>query len=217
MTLTGWDISTGHPLPSQRDEAIAGFRACLGTSFVDPEYAARWHEFKARGDAAVSLDYTFLSGPKRGQSIAAQIAYYRKAHRAELSCLDWETDSYRLRGVTYNMGRQPFAAVLEGVKLAQSAGLDPGVYASLSLFSTSVVGQLIRVGCPYLWVAAYGVAIPAWLIDRCRKANVVLIHQYTGTGLDRSRVLVGTLDDLHRIAGRTKREITTGSHQTATV
>ena len=214
MTLTGWDISTGHPLPAQRDEAVAGFRACLGTSFVDPEYAARWREFKARGDAAVSLDYTFLSGPKRGQSIASQIAFYKRAHRAELACLDWEDDTYKLRGIAYKMGRQPFAAVLSGVHLAQQAGLDPGVYASLSLFTTSVVGQLIRAGCPYLWVAAYGVPIPGWLIDRCRKANVVLMHQYTGTGLDRSRVLVGTLADLHRIAGRTPAPAPSGEPMT---
>lgn len=202
--LTGPDISAGHPLPNLTGQAFIGFRACLGTAFVDPEYATRWSEFKASGSDAVSLDYTFLSGPKRGQPIASQVAFYVAAHRAELSALDWEDDSYTLRGIKYEWGRQSPAAVLQAYHLSVSHGLNPGIYGSVSLFTRQVVHDFLLAGVPFFWIAAYdGIVIPQWLIDACTTKGVLVIHQYQGVGLDRSRVLVGTLDDLRSLAGRT--------------
>lgn len=201
--LEGPDISVGHSLPNLDGQAFIGFRACLGASFVDAEFAQRFAEAKHVAPGIVTLDYIFLAGPKRGQMMATQIAYYAKAHKADLSCLDWERDSYQQGGSTVDMGIQPFASVLQGVKLGQAAGLNPGVYMSRYLATPQVVDSLIAAGVPFLWVAAYsGLSLPDWIRRQCAAQNVILIHQYTGTGLDRSRVIVGTLQQLHALAGR---------------
>lgn len=205
MTAIGdWvDISAGHSVPgSLATQNLIGFRACLGTSFVDSDFSSQFADARRTNPDAVTLDYIFLSGPKRKQPIASQIAFYKSTHRAELSCLDWEDDDYIFRGVSYHMGRQTFPSVLAGVKEAQRIGLDPGVYASKSLLTQSVVAALILAGVPFIWIAGYGVSIPQWLIDACKKADVLLFHQYQGFPIDRSLTLVGTLEQLHELAGR---------------
>jgi hypothetical protein len=198
------DISAGHAVPSNIEHAdMLGLRETLGRVYVDPDFRPQLAEAKRRNPNIVSLGYPFLTGPKRSASIEQQIAFWAAHHQADLGALDWERDIYRTGDtVVHDMGIQPFGNVLRGLELARARGIDAGVYMSLYLASSAVVDALIARKTPLLWIAAYGLDLPQWLVAKCSTAGVVLIHQYEGDTIDRNRVEVGSLEQLHALAGR---------------
>lgn len=202
------DISAGHVVPQHVDQMdLLGLRETFGAYYPDPDFEQQYKVARKANPAIVTLGYVFLTGPKRADPKTAveQVDYWADHHKCDLGALDWEGDSYKGQ----NFGIQPFTAVVAGVREAQKLGINAGVYGSRYLFTPSVVETLIVLGVPFLWIAAYGPnngpapasAIPQWIVKRCQKAEILLFHQFAGATLDRNRVLVGTLEQLHALAG----------------
>lgn len=205
------DISAGHAVPHDVEHhAVIGLRETLGTVYVDADFPALFAEARHRNPGIVTLGYPFLTGPGRTATVAQQIAYWAVHHRCDLGALDWERDVYRVAGVEHDEGIQSFYLVLRGLDIAREKGIDAGLYGSRYLFSPAVVEALIARKTPFLWIAAYGKdngpigpeAIPQWIVKACQAAGIMLIHQYAGATLDWNRVLVGTLEQIHALAGR---------------
>lgn len=200
------DISAGHAVPHDVDQhALIGLRETLGAIYVDPDFRSQYDEARRRSPGIVTMGYLFLTGPRRGTLTEQQVLYWRDHHRCELGALDWERDSYQHAGATVDMGIQPFSAVLRGLTVAREAtGIDAGLYMSRYLASREVITALIARRTPFIWIAAYdGLSIPEWIVKSCRDSGTLLFHQYAGATIDRNRVLVGSLDQLHALAGRT--------------
>lgn len=197
------DISAGHAVPSGVERhALIGLRETLGTVYQDADFPAQYAEARRRNPGIVTLGYTFLTGPLRAATVPEQVRYWASRHRCDLGALDWERDSYTHAGQKFDKGIQPFASVLDGLTEARERGINAGVYMSRYLASPTVVEQLLARPVPFLWIAAYGgLTIPAWIVNACRDAGALLFHQYAGDTIDRNRVLVGTLEQLHALAG----------------
>lgn len=132
--------------------------------------------------------YLFLGGPKRGIAVTRQVGFFADiAAFPGGTILDWEEDVYRgADGQTHSYGHQPFEGVLTAQTEARRHGMDPGVYGSLSNFTTSVVKRLLDRRTPLLWIAGYdGIVIPQRIFDQVGD-KAILIHQYQGTPIDRS-------------------------------
>lgn len=180
------DISQGHALPNLAHQDGLILRVSLGATKEDTEWRQRLAEMKREYPKLPLATYVFLTGPKRGVSVSEQMEFY--AHRAPKDAgtfIDWETDSYTASsGQTVSFGSQPFSQVLAGVRILRALGRDPGVYTFKANMTEARVKALEALDVPVIWVAAFGgLTLDRYILD----ANAIVGHQYTGTGLDRSR------------------------------
>lgn len=209
LTVSGWDISADHEVPSVVGQSFGIFRACLANlsdaqlaSDKQQSFVYQLAEVQSRApEGFVTGDYSFLGGPGRGVTVQEQVDFYHRQHRAMLSCYDWEEDSFEDHGVTRSFGIASPQEVAQAVHSSRAAGLRVGVYAQESRLTTSNVALLLEAGAQWLWIAAWGIQAPLWLVNLCDKRGIVLMHQTAGTTIDRDELAVGTLADLQKLGG----------------
>lgn len=191
MTLAGFDVSEGQDAtPIRAGDAFGFARATLG-NVPDTKYG--FHTANITKARLVPGAYLFLMGPGRNVPIPLQVGGFAAVAQPGLAALDWESDTY----LQNNYGRQPFSAVTQAIDEGLKHGISFGVYASLSLYTPAVIAALKAKKVPFLWVAAWGISLPASILN-CG----IPIFQQTLGGPDRD-VFFGTAEQLRALAGTT--------------
>lgn len=191
MTLAGFDCSQGQDhTPIQPGDSFGFARATLG-NVPDTKYA--YHTANITAAKLTPGAYLFLMGPGRNVPVPLQVAGFASVAKPGLAALDWESDTY----LTHNYGRQPFSGVLQGIDEGRKHGITFGVYASLSLFTGTVLTALKKAHVPFIWVAAWGINLPASITD----CGIPVFQQFAGgNSPDRDR-FYGTEAELRALAG----------------
>lgn len=189
MSLAGFDCAEHQDSTPIRPGDSFGFaRATLG-NVPDTKYA--YHTANIVKAGLVPGAYLFLMGPGRKVPVAFQVTKFAEVAKPGLAALDWEQDTY----LQNDYGHQPFSGVLQGIDEGRKHGINFGVYASLSNFSQTVIKALKAKKVPFLWVAAWGINLPASILN-CG----IPIFQQTLGGPDRD-VFFGTAGELAALAG----------------